>query len=515
MASRQPQYTVRTIGGVRLLVRYGYSPIPYGGTPTVPNPPTSVTVSSIAQTTATVSWTTTADASVIAKRVYVNGAKFGADLAASATTVGLTGLTANTPYTVVVTQVNSVGESSRIAASATKSFTTLPVSGTVPTAPNQPTVSSITQTGAVVTWTETADGTVTAKRVYLNGVKNGADLAAGALTKTLANLTPGTNYSVTVSRVNTVGESPQSTARPFQTTPPVSTGIPGQVAGKSIQGLATDTYATRVAETGPIGADRSYAGTWGVTGLMNLIKTAHSRGVLPYCSSKTNPSTWAQAAAGALDADATAIGNQIAALGYPVRLTFHHEPSGSGGATGAGDNGTLGDWRDMMIRLFGIIKPLAPNAALGPCDNGYKWSNGGQGWSDSQLATVYTDELLSLCHSLGADMYTPSTTSPPTGETAAVRFQNMTDWANRIGWTGGLDCGEWQFVTPGEATQAWNVMKANVDQWWLACAFDSDTNNRAGIPTIGAGWNFTHDYQTANDRLNAYKAILADPLSSP
>lgn len=292
--------------------------------------------------------------------------------------------------------------------------------------------------------------------------------------------------------------------------------VVGQVTGKVILGLAVDDWAARTAETGPVGALRSYSGTWSPSGVLSDSATAHSRGVIPYVSCKTNPSTWAQVAAGALDADIDQLANNLDALGYPVRFTVHHEPAGKT-AAGAGDNGTPIEWSQMLTRVFTRMRAITSNVVYGPTDNGYKWSAKGQGWPDSELNQVYTDSLLAVCDVIGADCYDGSKQSSPQvwGEPAYIKAQRMIAWADRRGWNGPLDLGEWNFIRPQDCTAMWATLSGAPDYFWLACCFDSDTNNRTDIPNPPGHWNFTHDYATTNDRLNAFKAALTDPISVP
>jgi hypothetical protein len=293
---------------------------------------------------------------------------------------------------------------------------------------------------------------------------------------------------------------------------PVLSGLPGQVAGKVIVGLATDTYSTRLAELGrPIGADHFFVSSWSVSSFVSGCDTAHGRGCLPFGNMKVGD--WGDAAAGSMDAAATQLGQAVAALGYPVRLTFHHEP-GNSTPGGTGDNGTGFEWRDMLIRLLPRVKAEAPNAIVGPVDNGYKWSAMGQGWTDSELNQIYTDQLLAVCDVLGADYYDGATTRT-NGETAAVKVQRADSWADRRGWARPMDIGEWNFVRPVDCDSMTSTLTARPDRWWLSCCFDSDNNNRASIPTIGGGWNFSHGFDTQWDRRDAFRRTVDHALTSP
>lgn len=295
--------------------------------------------------------------------------------------------------------------------------------------------------------------------------------------------------------------------------PPVL--LPGQVAGKVICGLCTDNYATRVAELGRTpGADHFFVGPdWDENEFVAKAGDAHSRGCLPYGNMKVGPLTWGQMATSQGDARVAALASRIAALGYPVRVALHHEP-GNNTPTGSGDNGTGVEWRDMLIRQLPRIKAIAPNAIVGPVDNGFKWSANSQGWTDAQLAQIYTDALLSVCDVLGADYYDGATTRT-NGEPAVVKVQRADAWASRIGWDKPMDIGEWNFVRPADCDSMTAFLTAHADRWWCANAFDSDTGNRSGIPTIGAKWGFDHGYDTTWDRRDAARRMFDNPLVYP
>jgi hypothetical protein len=495
------------------------------GVAVAPDPPTILSSSNMpTATTAVLNFTAPTGAVIRGYEVFRDGV-FVTRISKTAVTYTFTGVPNDSqPH---VFSIRTVGQRQTSAfANITLQFASTPVSP--PSAPANLTVSNVTTTGASLSWTEQAvapgDPAIASHNVrYAGGILLKSGIQAAARSTNLTNLTENTPYNgVYATRLDVDGrESNPSNTRSFTTLSSTSNlrTVAGQITNphRVIMGMATDNYAARVAEVGKNGADHSFVGSWNVAGMISDIQTAHSRGVFPLVSMKVNPNTWAEVANGALDSGAANLANQINNLGYPCRISFHHEPAGSGGASSAGDNGTLGEWRDMLIRLFGIIKPIASNAVLGPIDNGYKWSAKAQGWSDAELATVYTPALLNVCDTLGSDCYDGSKQSTPQvwGEPAYVKAQRMLAWAVRIGWDGPLDIGEWNFIRPQDATAMWNVFSANPERWWLATVFNSDNNNRADIPNPPGHWNFTHDYATANDRLNAYKAAVNDPIAYP
>ena len=152
----------------------GYSPALVGSRNTlsalVPNPPTSLTFSSIAQTTLTVGWTapaTSADrAPVTGYRLLFRTGSASGNIArtltagASATSLAATGLTANTTYYVSIEARNSTGFSSALAGN-TK--TLAPVPTVVPVITNAP--ASLDE-GQRFVFQSRSDGTATGTSVY-------------------------------------------------------------------------------------------------------------------------------------------------------------------------------------------------------------------------------------------------------------------------------------------------------------------------------------------------------------
>lgn len=500
------------------------------GVAVAPDPPTVLSSSAMPDAThATLNFAAPTGVGVNrGYEVFLDGV-FVARIAATATTYSFSSVPNDSqPHVFSIRTVGAFQTSAF--ANATLQYNATPVAP--PSPPTGLTYSNLTATSVSLAWSETppaagAPAIASHNVRYSGGVMLKSGIPASSRSANLTGLTENTPYNgVYVTRVDVDGrESNPSNTRSFTTPKSIVGGgvttVPGQIAGRVIMGMATDNYTARVSEVGKIGADHAFVGSWDPAQMVQQIQTAHGRGVFPLVSMKVSGSsggTWAQVASGRLDSSCTSLANSLKNLGYPMRISFHHEPSGNGGASSSGDNGTLGEWRDMLIRLFNIIRPIAPNVVVGPIDNGYKWSAKGQGWSDAELATVYTPALLNACMTLGADCYEGSKVVNNTtqwGENAATKASRMLAWAVRIGWNGPLDIGEWNFVRPADCTAMWNVLSANPERWWLATVFNSDNNNRDDIPNPPGHWNFTHDYATSKDRLNAYKAAVNDPVAYP
>ena len=185
-----------------------------------PGVPTNVSATDVTQTGAKVTWSASADnVGVVGYNVYVGEGKVN-DTPVTATEYALTGLTANTEYTVSVSAVDAAGNES--AKSKAAIFTTLEAEEEkdteVPGVPTNVSAADVTQTGAKVTWSEATDNVgVAGYNVYVNEAKVNEELVAGT-EFALTGLTEVTEYTVRVSAVDAAGnESARSEAATFTT----------------------------------------------------------------------------------------------------------------------------------------------------------------------------------------------------------------------------------------------------------------------------------------------------------
>lgn len=209
----------------RTLVANAYPPITGGTTPPpvdtqAPTAPGRPTVSAITSTGATLTWAASTDNVGVTGYTVRNAA--GTTIATSTgTTVTLTGLTPSTAYSVTVVARDAAGNVSP--ASPAASFTTTAGGGQPgdiepPTAPGTPSVSSITQTSARVTWAASTDNVgVTEYRVQTGA---GVLLASSTTTSvTLEGLAADSSYTVRVVAVDAAGNvSTPSQSVTFRTT---------------------------------------------------------------------------------------------------------------------------------------------------------------------------------------------------------------------------------------------------------------------------------------------------------
>ena len=186
-----------------------------------PSVPAGVTASEVTQTGAKITWTASTDnVGVAGYNVYLGESRVNTS-PVTVTEYDLTGLTANTEYTVTVSAVDAAGIESARSEAAT--FTTLAAEeekdNEAPSVPAGVTASDVTQTGAKITWTAAADNVgVAGYNVYVDETKVNTDKLVEGLELELTGLTPDTEYTVTVSAVDAAGnESGRSAAFTFTT----------------------------------------------------------------------------------------------------------------------------------------------------------------------------------------------------------------------------------------------------------------------------------------------------------
>ena len=159
------------------------------------------TFTAVTATTVTVNWAAATGAT--AYRLYRTGV--GSPLYdGPATSFTVTGLSAGTAYTFNVASGNTSG------------YNAVGASANVTTVPATPTGLAETHTHNTADLTWTAVTGATSYKVYLNGTYQSTVASASA---TLTGLSPTTAYSVKVSAVNASGESAQSSAVAFTTSP--------------------------------------------------------------------------------------------------------------------------------------------------------------------------------------------------------------------------------------------------------------------------------------------------------
>ena len=182
-----------------------------------PTAPGGVAVSSITDNSAVVSWTASTDnVGVAGYNIYLNDNKINA-LPVTELQFQLTGLAAETEYQVRIEAVDGAGNTS---SSGSISFATEALQTSdneAPTVPSGVAVSGITESTAVVSWTESTDNVgVAGYNIYLNDNKINA-LPITELKFQLTGLTAETEYQVKVEALDEAGNSSISNPVSFVT----------------------------------------------------------------------------------------------------------------------------------------------------------------------------------------------------------------------------------------------------------------------------------------------------------
>jgi subtilisin family serine protease len=165
-----------------------------------PTTPTSLSSSSITETTFTLSWNASNDnVGVTGYDVYRNGSLIGS---VTGTSANITGLTASTTYAMTVKAKDAAGNISNT--SSTLNVTTAtPPDTQAPTAPTSLVSSSITQTSFTLAWNASTDNVgVTGYDVYQNGSLIGSVTGTSA---SVTGLTASTTYAMTVKAKDLAG----------------------------------------------------------------------------------------------------------------------------------------------------------------------------------------------------------------------------------------------------------------------------------------------------------------------
>jgi hypothetical protein len=103
----------------------------------------------------------------------------------------------------------------------------------------------------------------------------------------------------------------------------------------------------------PLREHRAYFTAGQVAGAVRVAKDDLANGRLPWISFKA-PYSWADMAKGKGDAWAADLSRQLATVGGPVWIAFHHEPEG---------DGPIQDWVHMQERLAPIVHANSNNIA--------------------------------------------------------------------------------------------------------------------------------------------------------
>jgi len=168
-------------------------------TSNTPQAPIGITGSSITQTGFTLNWS--GGAAATSYTYTFNGSPVTPiSSSVSNKTATFTGLTAGTPYAIIITSVNSFG-------STPSSSTNIP---TVPSQPTSLTSSAVTSSGFTISW---SGGTGATSYTYVNNSSSivpSSDQGVSNKTATFTGLSEGVTYNIVVNATNSSGSTSSS-----------------------------------------------------------------------------------------------------------------------------------------------------------------------------------------------------------------------------------------------------------------------------------------------------------------
>ena len=230
-----------------------------GGDAEAPTAPTSLTASSITETTATLTWAAATDnVGVTGYDVYQGTTNIGT---VTATTANITSLTANTSYTFSIKAKDAAGNES--ASSNTVTFTTPGPTGDTeaPTAPTSLTASNISQTTIDLSWSPASDNVgVTGYDIYQDGVN--VRSVTGTST-TFSGLTASTSYSFYVIATDATGNT-SSASNTVNTTTLANTGGGSQVLFDGSFETGWEGWTDGGSDVSRYNGSRSYDGNYSI-----------------------------------------------------------------------------------------------------------------------------------------------------------------------------------------------------------------------------------------------------------
>lgn len=303
--------------------------------------------------------------------------------APSWTNTGLPTATPENTFRYYVTAVNTDGEG-QPSNVATVQWAGTPLQQ--PTAPTGLGASGLQATQVNLSWTETADATVTKHGIFSGTTLLVDNIPAAATSYTWTGLTPQTAYSINVRRYNgysggtPAGWSPASNTATF-TTPSTALGplFLGHVRGRIYLGWSTnhdETAAqTQLNTQTPLlsGTNPNYSDLLGVRRLYNKVSstithTDNNNRVL-WISAKgdelgaaTGLTGWQQIGSGSRDANIVSYFNSLVARNKLTIFTFHHEPIGDFPSNGA-------DHVAAHLRIMQVVDANFPGHRIIFCPN--------------------------------------------------------------------------------------------------------------------------------------------------
>ncbi len=265
-----------------------------------PSVPSGLSASSVAETSFTLSWTSSTDnVAVSGYDVYLNGVMVTSVTGASA---NIAGLSASTTYSAAVRARDAAGNSSGLSSSL--SVTTIDIHA--PSVPAGLSATGITETGFTLTWGASTDNVgVSGYDVYNNGILAGS---VTATTYSFSGLSAGTSCTLTVRAKDAAGNiSSSSTGLSVKTgdthTPTSPTGLTAtaitetsftltwNASTDNVGVTGYDVYCNGTLVTSLVGTSANIAGLTASTNYAMTVKAGDAAGNISNASSILNVTT--------------------------------------------------------------------------------------------------------------------------------------------------------------------------------------------------------------------------------
>jgi chitodextrinase/lysophospholipase L1-like esterase len=221
-----------------------------------PTAPTDVTVGVTTTTTVALSWTASTDnVGVAGYKIVLDGEEL--DTTVTATSLTITGLTANTSYSIVIKAFDDAGNDST-GSTAVTAQTTTTTDTTRPSTPNGLAASNVTGTSVDLSWNASTDNVgVVGYIVYKDGQSIGSPTGT---TYTVTGLNPSTSYGFVVKAVDAGANIGFGSAALYVTTTAVvdteAPTAPGTITSSNV--TSTSVTLTWGAATDNVGVTNYY-----------------------------------------------------------------------------------------------------------------------------------------------------------------------------------------------------------------------------------------------------------------
>jgi chitodextrinase len=238
-----------------------------------PTVPTNIVVGATTNTSIALSWSESTDnVAVAGYKILLDGVEMNET--ATQTTLTITGLTANTSYSVTIKAFDEAGNDSA-ASAAVIAKTSTTTDTTRPSPPNGFVSSDITSTSVVLSWNASIDNVGIAGYIVF---KDGTSIDdTTATTFTVTGLNPSTSYGFVVKSVDTGGNISLGSAALYVTTSAVvdneAPSAPGAITSSNV--TATGVTLTWGAATDNVGVTNYYV-------YRNSVRIAVLENVLTY-----------------------------------------------------------------------------------------------------------------------------------------------------------------------------------------------------------------------------------------